>query len=274
MKKQLGRGIRRLGVSVERFGERIEKSWGRKKKKSRNGKWKLGGRNIIKILILLIIINNVVFLAGFNSGFSVKELEMVNVTRVIDGDTFEVGDKKVRLLGVNTPESGDFGYTEAKNFLAEFEGEEVGIECGEEDQYGRELCYAYDGNDLINEELVKLGLAHLYYYDEDDKTSKLRKGEEKARKAEIGIWKKSSNYGCVEIVELKYEEEERCTNDEQLVLFNSCEHFQAVLKDDATHIYDVEIGDVFSMNFSCIWNNDGDSVYLWDDEGLVLFYRY
>ena len=73
---------------------------------------------------------------------------------------------------------------------------------------------------------------------------------QKARNKEIGIWKKSSNYGCLDLIELKYEEDERCTDDEKLVVYNRCDEIKGVLKDDATHIYDVKIGNVFSKDFS------------------------
>ena len=103
----------------------------------------------------------------------------------------------------------------------------------------------------------------------------MKKAEEGARKAELGIWKKSTSFGCVSLVELKYQEEERCKNQEQLIINNRCERFNAVLKDDAAHIYDINLGPgIFTQNFSCIWNDEGDSVYIWDKNGLVLWYRY
>ena len=32
---------------------------------------------------------------------------------VIDGDTYKIGDKRYRLCGINTPEKGQAGYSEA-----------------------------------------------------------------------------------------------------------------------------------------------------------------
>jgi len=232
----------------------------------------------IRLLIFIIILLLLVDLAYFYpklTGKVIYERVMVNVTRVIDGDTFEAGDLKVRLLGINTPEKNYIYYEEAKSFLLEIQGREVELEKHGKDKYDRELGYVFSGDVLINKKILEKGLGSLYYYGKDDYFSDMKKAEEKARKQERGIWKKSDNYGCVELVELKWEEQERCKNQEQIVLNNKCNKIKAVLKDDATHIYkiDLEKG-IFSKNFSCIWNNDGDSLYLWDEDGLLLFERY
>ncbi len=235
----------------------------------------LDKKDIIRILVFLVVINSLVLVAVIYPKFTGKTiLEQINVTRVIDGDTFESGAEKYRLLGLNTPEKGELGYQQAKDFLSNLTGKQVGVETASKDKYGRNLAYLY-APELINEQILKLGLASLYYYGTDNNYDKMEKAEEQARKAGLGIWKRSSNYGCIELVNLKYQEEERCKNQEQLVLNNKCKKINIVLKDDATHIYDIGINPgIFSKNFSCIWNDDGDSVYIWDKNGLVLWYRY
>jgi len=47
-------------------------------------------------------------------------------------------------------------------------------------------------------------------------------------------------------------------------------------KDDATHIYSAMVGarETFEESFSCIWNDAGDSLYVYAKDGLLLFYRY
>ncbi len=229
----------------------------------------------LKILIFLLVINTLIFIALAYPRFTGKTILMqVNVTRVIDGDTFEAREGKIRLLGINTPEKGTLGYQEAKNYLETYLGKQVELEIQEQDKYGRKLAYMHAPK-LVNEEILKLGLAHVYSYEEDKYTNKLLKAESEARLGELGIWKKSNNYGCLELAELKYEENERCNNQEQLILNNDCAPFNAVLKDDATHIYKIKLDKgIFVKNFSCIWNDDGDSVYIWDGDGLVFFYRY
>jgi hypothetical protein len=62
-----------------------------------------------------------------------------------------------------------------------------------------------------------------------------------------------------------------------LELENVCDfEIDFTFKDDATHIYDgvVEGGEVYQETFSCIFNDAGDSLYVYDSKGLLLFYRY
>lgn len=89
--------------------------------------------------------------SGAYDGFScVPGGEQVAVTRVIDGDTFEIHDgRQIRLLAVDTPERGECGYNEATAFTRGLlEGQRVQLfrEPGvTTDQYGRELAYVDDG---------------------------------------------------------------------------------------------------------------------------------
>ena len=119
-------------------------------------------------------------------------------------------------------------------------------------------------------------MANLYVYEEDKYTKELEKAEESARNNQVGIWKLSSNSRCIKLGSLNYKEKKRCNNGEVLVMENKCDkQMNLILKDDANHIYNLEIKPgKFTMNFSCIWNDAGDSLYAWDSEGLVLFYRY
>jgi hypothetical protein len=63
--------------------------------------------------------------AIFFSVFSVfftfaAEILQGKVIKVIDGDTIATNNsERVRLLGINTPEKGRYGYEEAKEFLEE-----------------------------------------------------------------------------------------------------------------------------------------------------------
>ena len=93
--------------------------------------------------------------------------------RVIDGDTIELdGGERVRLLGVDTPETVDprrpvqyFG-KEASAFTRRMvEGKNVRLEEDQDtrDRYGRTLAYVYlqDGT-FLNAEIVRQGYGHAY----------------------------------------------------------------------------------------------------------------
>ena len=202
------------------------------------------------------------------------------VVRVVDGDTFELEDGvMVRLLGINTPEKSMVGWEAAKLFLESMVlNKWVEIKMKEVDKYGRWLGYVFVGGKMVNEEILESGMGHLYVYNPDKWFGELSVVEEFARRYELGIWKKSSLNGCIVLVELKYEEDGgRCINGERLVLFNACgRDVDVVIKDEATHIYkETLVVGAFEKNFSCIWNDAGDSLFVWDSSGgLVLFWRY
>ena len=236
---------------------------------------------ILKILIYLLILVTFVLVGYLKlslTGHATKETEKVNITRAIDGDTLVLEDKReVRLLGINTPEKKMLYYEEARDFLKELEGKQIEIEAlGEnKDKYGRYLRYVSYQNKLINEEILKQGLGNLYVYNEDKYTEKLKKAEKEARVNELGIWKHSVNYRCIELIELKYQETERCKNQEQLILNNKCQIINITIKDNANKIVKIKLErGIFTKNFSCVFNDAGDSLYVWDNEGMLLFWRY
>lgn len=84
------------------------------------------------------------------------------VERVVDGDTVDLlepieGARRVRLIGVNTPEldGREPGSREARDFTTEeLEGREVLLKIGEnpEDEYGRLLVYVWVGSTNAGEE--------------------------------------------------------------------------------------------------------------------------
>ena len=98
--------------------------------------------------------------------------ELVEVNRVIDGDTIEVrmsngNIESVRYIGVDTPERGEPCWDEARNYNASLLGQgavRMAADTGNRDRYGRLLRYVYAGNTFINLELVKSGYAAAKYY--------------------------------------------------------------------------------------------------------------
>ena len=231
-----------------------------------------------KILLILFVTTG--FLYYFFLSTPVQDFITAEVTRVIDGDTLELSTgEKVRLLGINTPEKGSTNYLEAKKFTENLVlNKTVRIESFGYDKYDRILAHVFIDDKHLNELILENGLASLYYYEHDQYYNTLASAEESARKKEIGIWKKSQNANCLELIELKYDEGGiRCTSKEILKLKNRCDFdLTFKYKDDATHIYDATIkqSSTLEKNFSCIWNDDGDSLYAWDEQGLLMFYRY
>lgn len=122
-----------------------------------------------------------------------EQLNYFKVTRVIDGDTIEISTgQRVRLICIDTPETGENYYQEAKNYLTNLIlNKEVGLvkDISETDKYGRLLRYIYFENDFVNELIVLNGYGKAYPYSPDTKLCpQIQEAEQKARSQEIGIW--------------------------------------------------------------------------------------
>lgn len=127
------------------------------------------------------------------------------VTEVVDGDTIDVigpdGEARVRLIGINTPETVDprrpvqcFGKEAsayAKELLA---GQEVRLEADpsqdDRDRYGRLLRFVFlaDGR-FANLLLVSEGYAYEYTYGRAYRYQKeFREAQRQAQEAGRGLW--------------------------------------------------------------------------------------
>lgn len=225
------------------------------------------------IFIILFILSAVIF---YNIDFSKGESFVV--TRVIDGDTIELETgMKVRLLGINTPEKGRYYSDKATLFLETLVlNKKVKIKSQGADMYGRILGYLFIDKRNVNELILGNGLANLYYYEKDEYYSDLKYAEKFARENELGIWEKSENFGCIRLIELDYFDE-KDEDYETLKLENICsETILIKIKDDANHYYERNLNKgIYEEQFQNIFNDDGDSLFIWDAEGkLLLFYRY
>lgn len=93
-----------------------------------------------------------------------------NVTRIVDGDTLDVDQRRIRLVLVNTPERGDAGFSEATAFTRSAcpvgsAAVYVVDSMQGEDRYGRIVAAVWcdgTGNSTINEALLDGGHAELY----------------------------------------------------------------------------------------------------------------
>jgi len=86
------------------------------------------------------------------------------VTYIVDGDTLDVGSTRIRLALVNSPEVGQPGYTEAKQFTAETCPVGSSALVDEDDgqtggSYGRMVALVYCGGVNLNAALLSSGNA-------------------------------------------------------------------------------------------------------------------
>lgn len=121
------------------------------------------------------------------------------ILRVVDGDTLLLdGDERVRLIGVNTPESVDprrpaefFGQEASAFTRRRAEGKRARLAYDQErrDRYGRTLAYVYleDGT-FLNAEIIRQGYGHAYtrfpFHYQDDFLRYQREARENRR----GLW--------------------------------------------------------------------------------------
>jgi endonuclease YncB( thermonuclease family) len=228
------------------------------------------------IIIFLLVVSGI-FYWNLTSPINIdNHFEEHIIIRVLDGDTVEVlGGDRIRFVGINTPETGYPYSSEAKEFLMDrILNQTVSVEVLGKDRYGRLLGYVHFNGELLNEELVREGLAHSFYYDRDDHYKEIMRAEESARKEGKGIWRESINKNCLEVIEFIYLDL-KATDIERLNLRNSCNFkLNLVIKDDATHIYEKTIKSELNLTFKDIFNDGGDSLYIWDSWGLIFFERY
>lgn len=118
--------------------------------------------------------------------------------RVIDGDTLQIGQTKIRMLGIDTPETGQQCTHRdgnsyrcgdvASNRLRELIGlEHTRCEGQEQDRYGRLLATCYNATANLNAEMVRLGWAVAYRQYSNTYISL----ENEARQAARGLWEGS-----------------------------------------------------------------------------------
>lgn len=119
--------------------------------------------------------------------------DLALVTRVIDGDTIEIGGgERVRYIGIDTPEVGEPYYqeaTEANRNLVE--GRKVRLEKDVEDrdEYGRLLRYVWVNDTMVNAELVRSGYAYSYSYRPNIRYQEyILQAEKEAREQKLGLW--------------------------------------------------------------------------------------
>lgn len=162
--------------------------------------------NIVNIIILLLGISYLVY-----ANFKEKPLVYDNPQtlneysiRCIDGDTFEMTvdnkKEKIRLLAIDAPEDtkkkdlyGDVASEMTCSYLTNASDIRLEVDRGNElDKYDRHLYWVFVDDVLLQEELVKSGLARIKYVDKKTVNqlylTRLELAEELAKIKGIYIW--------------------------------------------------------------------------------------
>ena len=121
------------------------------------------------------------------------ETNSMLVARVLDGDTVVLASGvKVRYLGINTQETGEPFAAEATARNRELtEGKAVRLETDqrETDAYGRLLAHVFVGETLVNEVLLKEGLANMMFLPPNRKYyDRYLAAQKEAQREGRGIW--------------------------------------------------------------------------------------
>ncbi len=235
---------------------------------------------ILALLITFLIASNFFFIKAQDK----SNRQTVFVSRVIDGDTLELENgQTLRLLNINTPEKNEQGYQNAKDFLKSIENKTVEIEETGTDKYGRTLARIFDP-EYINLELVKKGLAKKFLV-QDSELKDFINAEKQAIENELGIWKRSAYFSCftsnidekLEIVHLKNNckrinvrgwylaDESRKKYIFKSIYLNEVNFHSLSGRDNET--------DLFWSQTQNVWNNDRDTLYLYDSEDKIVNYN-
>jgi micrococcal nuclease len=124
------------------------------------------------------------------------------VRRVVDGDTLLLENgARIRLEGIDTPETVKENTPiqpwgpEASQFTKEFVERAKGrvkltFPLERRDQYNRFLAFVWNGDELLNDELVRAGLAHakLGYNYSSAMKRRFADAQKEAQREERGIW--------------------------------------------------------------------------------------
>lgn len=111
----------------------------------------------------------------------------------VDGDSLEIGSRRIRLMGIDAPEYDQFckrgdgtlypcGQLAADYLKTLTEGKIVTCRIHKQDKYKRDLCTCYVGNTDLNAEMIRSGNAVVYL------ESAYAAEEALARRSRTGIW--------------------------------------------------------------------------------------
>ena len=233
---------------------------------------------LLAVTLTLLIASSILIFS------SIKKTEKVILGRVIDGDTIELEDgRKIRLANINSPEKNTMYANLSINFIKEFENSTVEIEIIGKDKYNRILARVYTPS-YLNLELVKQGLSSPFLVDFSE-AKEFSQAEISAIENSHGMWKRSPYFECISS---NINEEK-----EFVVIENSCNSINVnkwILKDESTKNYifknitltrlTLHSGngkdnstDIFWNSNRNIWNNDKDTLYIFDFQSNIVHYN-
>ena len=236
------------------------------------------GALFISLLVTILIFVNLSIINHLSSN-----VESVRIDRVIDGDTLELEDgRRIRLLNINAPEKDSPAHVLSLNFLKSLNSS-INLEVTGTDKYGRALGRVYSA-EYVNLQLIEQGLASKFLVDSSE-LKDFASAEKKAIKEGKGIWPPSPYSNCFKATIDK--------EQEFVVLDNNCPSLKVkdwTLKDESRKTYkfnDIKITkvilytkkgndnstDIFWNSDTNIWNNDRDSLYLFDNKGGLASYE-
>jgi endonuclease YncB( thermonuclease family) len=232
-----------------------------------------------------ITISIIITLFFFISINEEKDLEKTKLIRVIDGDTIEIEKGRIiRLANINSPEKGSFNYEGSIKLLNELLNKSIDIEYISLDNTGeREVSRVYYNGIYVNLALVEKGLSPKAWVTSGEEKIFI-KAEQNAINEERGIWEHSKFYGCIisKIDQFK----------EEIILFNNCSDFDLnglLIKDESRRVFEINISsniiylvsgendfikeNTIKISKDNIWNNDLDTLYIFDKKGKIVHYH-
>jgi len=228
---------------------------------------------VLALLIIALVIINYGWLDNALNNF-LNTYEQVHVDRIIDGDTIESNKTSIRLLGINTPERGEFYYEEAKEFLEqEILNKTVNLKYGKEryDKYQRVLAYVFLDNTNINLKLIENGLANTYFPSgKDQYYNEFKNAWEDCINKNVNLCE-ASQHVCAQ-----------CISINKNNIINNC-NFQCNISNwrikaegRKKFIFsDIILGSGEETSYELELTETGDTLFLRDDEGkLVIWESY